>query len=181
MSDAFREQLMKAGLVTKKQAKSAAHEENVSRRKRRKKNKGSAEASPEFSAAQAALEEKRTRDLELNRQREAERLARARQAEAEDLIAKHGLRDTQGEFEYRFSDGGPIKTLNVTSDLRNALATGGVGIARAKKGYRLIPRATALMVEERSADHLVLLNEPDAPDGDDDPYAEFKVPDDLVW
>jgi uncharacterized protein len=181
MSDAFREQLLKAGLATKKQAKAAAHEENVSRRKRRKKKKGDVEASPDCGAAQAALEEKRGRDLELNRQRDVERAARARQAEAEDLIARNGLKDTSGEFEYRFSDGGPIKTLSVTSDLRNALAEGGVGIARAKEGYRLIPRETALMVEERSPDHLVLLNEPDGPADDEDPYAAYKVPDDLIW
>lgn len=184
MNDAFREQLLKAGLATKKQAKAVAHEENVGRRKRRKKNKGTPGAETEVSAdqraAQAAAEDKRIRDKALNEEREANRKAEALQAEVDDLIAKNRLNDTKGEIAYQFVDDRKVKRVLVTEAVRKALAEGDTGIADLKGAYVLVSRDIALKVEERCPERLVWLNDPEEPD-ENDPYSEYKVPDDLVW
>ncbi|MCF6285720.1 MAG: DUF2058 domain-containing protein [Candidatus Hydrogenedentes bacterium] len=183
MNNAFRDQLLKAGLTTKKKAKAAAHEENVSSRKRRRKKKGGAEVtegSSDSSAAQAALAAKRDRDKALNQERDAERHSEALEAEVDDLIAKNRLRDTRGDIGYKFSDGGTIKTILVTAEVQRALSDGVMGIAWGKDGYSLVPHDVALRIEERVPNRLVLLNDSVAPDGDD-PYAEYTVPDDLMW
>ena len=184
MNNAFREQLLKAGLATKKQVKAASHEENVGRRKRRKKKKGGAEiaeASSELSVAQSVLAEKREQDKALNRQRDAARRTEALEAEVDDLIAKNRLKDARGDIGYKFPDGVTIKTILVTAAVQRTLAEGNTGIIRGKDGYCLVPRDVALRIEERIPSRIVLLNDLDEPADDDDPYAEYKVPDDLMW
>lgn len=180
MSDLFRDQLLKAGLATKKQAKAVLHEENKSRRKRRKKQGGDVAETPEQAAARAALEEKRERDRALNQAREAEREARARDAEVDNLIADHRLRDTDGDVPYKFPDGDTIKTIRVSAATQRDLAAGAIGIVDGAPGYCLVRRDTALAIEERVPDRLVLLFEPETVE-DDDPYSEYEVPDDLMW
>lgn len=181
MNDLFREQLLKAGLATKKQVKAAAHEQNVSRRKKRRKGAEAGEESDVAEAARAAAAEKQARDKALNRQREETRAAQAKIAEADALIADNLLRQTGGDVPYKFPDGAKVKTLYVSSEVQRALASGNHGIVRTREGYGLVSRATALAIEERCAERLVLLNEPDDPKDEDDPYGDYVVPDDLMW
>tara|TARA_R110001592_G_scaffold210699_4_gene462330 strand:- start:1373 stop:1918 length:546 start_codon:yes stop_codon:yes gene_type:complete len=181
MNDLFREQMLKAGLVTKKQAKAVAHEENVTRRKRRKKKSGEGEVPEIEESVSAALEAKRIRDKELNLQREAERAARAVEAEVSDLIRPNILRDVKGDLGYKYTDASTIKTLYVSKEIQLDLASGAIGIVRGPDGVVLVPRETALRVEERAANRLLLLNDADESSDEDDPYAAYKVPDDLMW
>jgi uncharacterized protein YaiL (DUF2058 family) len=182
MNELFREQLLKAGLATKKQAKAAAHEENVARRQRRKENEGAPEApTAEQLAAQTALEEKRERDRQLNLEREAEQRRQALHAQSDELIKQNVLRKTKGEVEYKFADEGKVKRLFVTQGIRLQLGNGEIGIVWGSGGYHLVPRDVAEKIEERTPDRLILLNDPEKALSPGDPYAEFPVPDDLMW
>ena len=182
MNDLFRDQLLKAGLATKKQAKAAAHEENLARRQRRKESDGEGDApTPEQLAAQKALEEKRERDRLLNLAREAELKVQALHAQSDDLIKQYGLRNTKGPVDYKFADEGKIKTILVSPEIQQQLRDGVSGIVWGSGGYHLVPRAAAEKIEERTPDRLVLLNDSVASISPDDPYAEFPVPDDLMW
>lgn len=179
MNDLFRDQLLKAGLATKKQAKAAAHEENVSRRKRRKDHAGPAnEETPEQVAAREAIEAKRERDRQLNLEREAAQQAQARHAQSDDLIRQHRIRDFKGTIEYKFPDEGKVKTLLVTREIQKGLGGGELGIVWGEGGYHLVPREAAERIEERTPDRLVLLFDKDGGADPEDPYA---VPDDLMW
>lgn len=182
MNDLFREQLMKAGLATKKQAKAAAHEENMARRQRRKERDGADDIpSEEQLAAQRALEEKRERDRLLNLEREAEQKAQALHAQSDELIKQHALRHTKGPIDYKFADEGKVKRLSVTQEIQKELRDGITGIVWGPGGYHLVPRAIAEKIEERTPARLVVLNDAPGEPSPDDPYAEFPVPDDLMW
>jgi uncharacterized protein YaiL (DUF2058 family) len=182
MNDLFREQLLKAGLATKKQAKAAAHEENIARRQRRKESDGAEDApTPEQVAAQKAMEEKRERDRLLNLEREAEQRAQALHAQSDDLIQQHALRNIKGPVDYKFADEGKVKSLLVSAEIQHQLRDGVTGIVWGSGGYHLVPRAIAEKIEERTPARLVLLNDTDDSVSADDPYAEFPVPDDLMW
>ena len=182
MNDLFREQLLKAGLATKKQAKAAAHEENIARRQRRKETDGEeAPPTPEQLAAQKAIEEKRERDRLLNLEREAEQKAQALHAQSDDLIKQHALRNTKGPVDYKFADEGKVKSLLVSQEIQIQLRDGATGIVWGAGGYHLVPRAIAEKIEERTPARLVLLNHAQDSLAPDDPYAEFPVPDDLMW
>ena len=50
-------------------------------------------------------------------------------------------------------------------------------------GYEVIPREAALKIQERAPERIVQLNiltESQVPD-EDDPYAAYQIPDDLMW
>ena len=78
--------------------------------------------------------------------------------------------------------------IGLNEDLRGKLASGALAIARIDDRHELIPRAAADKVRERDAAMIVLDHGADAgtdadvPTSEDDAYyAQFKVPDDLIW
>ena len=83
---------------------------------------------------------------------------------------------------------GAIRTLLVNDDLRQKLSSGALVIARLGDRYELLPRAAGDKVRERDASMIVLdhgqhagTESPATTSDDDAYYAQFKVPDDLVW
>ena len=93
-----------------------------------------------------------------------------------------------GESEYRFTADGVIRTVLVDDDQRNKLSSGALVIVRLDDRYELLPRVAADKVRERDAGMIVLDHGRDGDSGvatdaseDDAYYAQFKVPDDLVW
>jgi len=50
-----------------------------------------------------------------------------------------------------------------------------------KDRYHLVPRKTAEKLAERDQAAVVLLNTDSRDDEYDDEYADYKVPDDLMW
>ena len=176
----LQEQLLKAGLVKKSKVAEVAREQAKARIGKAAPTAGDIERE-----AQRARAEKAERDRAL----EAERKAAARISELR-AQARQIIRDKQvprtGESEYRFTADGAIRTLLVDDDIRRKLATGALVIASAGEGYALLPRAAADKVRERDAALIVLDHgqgtEAEAPASEDDAYyAQFKVPDDLVW
>jgi uncharacterized protein YaiL (DUF2058 family) len=175
----LQEQLIKAGLAKKSKVAAVAREQL----KQAKAGAGPSEIALEAERARA---QKAERDRAL----EAERRAQARIAELR-AQARQIVRDKQlpraGEIDYRFTIDGAIRSLLVDDDQRRKLATGAVVIARSGEGYALLPRAAGLQVRERDADCIVLDHglpsdaAGDASSEDDAYYAQFQVPDDLMW
>ena len=49
-------------------------------------------------------------------------------------------------------------------------------------GYEVIPREAALKIQERDPQRIVQLNvQTEEAAAEDDPYAAYKIPDDLMW
>lgn len=176
----LQEQLLKAGLVKKSKVAEVAREQAKARIGKAAPTAGDIERE-----AQRARAEKAERDRAL----EAERKAAARINELR-AQARQIIRDKQvprsGESEYRFTVDGAIRTLLVDDDIRRKLASGALVITRDGDGYALLPRAAADKVRERDAALIVLdhgqAGEGEPPASEDDAYyAQFKVPDDLVW
>lgn len=175
-------QLLKAGLVKKSKVSEVAREQLKARH---------GKAPPEASGIQLDAERARADKAEHDRALDAERKAKARIAElaaqARQIIDDKKL-PRSGEIEYRFSADGAIRTLLVDDALRKQLAAGVLVIARQGERYELLPRAAGDKVRERDASLIVLDhghaagNEAAAPTSEDDAYyAQFQVPDDLVW
>ena len=176
----LQEQLLKAGLVKKSKLAEVAREQHKARH-----GKGA----PVPSEIQRDAERARAEKVERDRALEAERKAQARAAELH-AQARQIVQDRKvprsGEVEYRFTADGAIRTLLVNDDLKKKLSTGALVIARIDDRYELLPRVAADKVRERDAAMIVLdhgqANEPAAATSEDDAYyAQFKVPDDLVW
>lgn len=180
MANPLQEQLLKAGLVKKSKVAQVAREQAKARH-------GKAPATP--SVEQLETDRLRAERAERDRAIAAERNAQARAAEqraqARQIIQDHRVART-GEIDYRFTDGDRIKSLLVNPALRTQLASGALVIVRLDEGYELLPRASADKVHERAPEMIVLDHARMAPASadevaEDDYYAQFKVPDDLIW
>ena len=181
MGGSLRDQLLKKGLVTKKQAKAAAREVREQAKAARKQQKqGLVPDEVHSSAREAAeaLKQKAERDRERNREREAARAHKERTAQVRDLILKHQVRYRKGPIAHNFVHGTRVKTLHVTEDVHRQIASGDLAITVLDNQYYLAPPDVAQKVLERVPEAVLVLNEPPEPADPDDPYA---VPDDLMW
>ena len=178
----LQEQLLKAGLVKKSKVSAVAREQHLARHARAASGPNEVELE-----AQRAREEKAERDRALEAERRQQARTRELRAQARQIIADkrvpHG-----GEIDYSFTASGAIRTLPVSEELRGRLADGTLVIADGGQGFMLLPRAAAEQVRARDAAMIVVdhgaagaAESASASGEDDDYYAQFKVPDDLVW
>jgi len=177
----LQEQLLKAGLVKKSQVAQVAKAQVKARHV-----KGGGGPSEIQLEAERARVEKAERDRALEAERKAQGRVNELRAQARQIIADKRV-PRAGESEYRFTVDGTIRTLLVNDDLRRKLSSGVLVIARVDDRFELLPREAGAKVRERDAAMIVLDHGQDsgAPAAttseDDEYYAQFKVPDDLVW
>jgi uncharacterized protein YaiL (DUF2058 family) len=179
MGNSFGDQFLKAGLVNKDQLNKA---KKSKRKQQKQKNKQKIEKVDEAAvAARQAAADKAARDRELNRQQKQELERRAVQAQVRQLIELNRLPRDAGELGYNFQDGTAIKKIFVTQDIHDKLGRGLLAIARLDDQYQIIPAVVADKIMLRDAGCIVSNASTELEDGEDDPYADYKVPDDLMW
>lgn len=179
MSLSLRDQMLKAGLVNEKQAKQAGKEQ---KRQQRLEKKGAVEIDDtQRQAALKAMAEKQARDQELNRQQQENAERKAFVAQIRQLIEGARLPKLDSEDYYNFVDYKKVKRIAVNPVVRNKLVNGHLAIVKHGQGYEIIPRDVALKVQERDARRIVVLNLEAEEVKEDDPYAAFQIPDDLMW
>ncbi|WP_455425311.1 DUF2058 domain-containing protein [Dryocola sp. LX212] len=174
----LQEQMLKAGLVTsKKMAKvqKTAKKSRVQAREAR-------EAVEENKKAQ--LE----RDKELSEQQKQAALAKEFKAQVKQLIEMNRIVISRGDIGYNFTDNNLIKKVYVDKATQGQLINGRLAIARLstdKNGdseYAIIPASVADKIAQRDASSIVLNSALSTEEQDEeDPYADFKIPDDLMW
>jgi uncharacterized protein YaiL (DUF2058 family) len=181
MSMSLRDQLIQAGLGTKKQAKQAPPPKKAPSRHQ------PPPVSPEKLAALKAQAAKNARDQELNRKQQEKAAAKARRAEVKQLIEQHRLPPVVSEEYFNFADGTRLARLAVTPALREQLIKGAVAIVRYEGHYAVVPESAVARIRERDEHSIVTHETATGPAGaaasaeKDDPYKDFVVPDDLVW
>ncbi len=178
MSNSLQQQLLKMGLVDEKKVKQAKKEKHKQAKQQDKKAVVVDEAA---RLAQQAVAQKAERDRELNRQRKEEAERKALAAQVRQLIEVNRLPGEEGEIAYNFSDGNKVKRLYVTEQVQRQLGLGRLAIVRLDEEYELVPNAVAEKIRQRDESYVVLCNEPEQHSDDDDPYADYKIPDDLMW
>jgi uncharacterized protein len=179
MRNPLQEQLLKAGLVKKSKVAQVVREQTKQRHA-----KGPAAADPARVDARKLEAERAERDRALAAERNAQVRANELRAQIRQIVEAHKL-PRNGEIEYRFVVDGKIRSLLVDPTQRTQLAKGALVIARHEQSFELIPRAAAAKVRERDP-AMIVLDHNDAyaagtREDDDDPYRQFKVPDDLIW
>lgn len=173
----LQDQLLKAGLVKKQDIK------NVNKQQQKQVKKDPAAAVNEAALlAQQAQAEKLAKDRALaEQQKEASRLKEIA-AQIRQIIQHSRIRREQGEVAYHFTDGKLVKKLYVTQPLWDQLSKGQLAIVKLDDVYELVPTKVAEKIVERDAGYLIALHKPDTkPADEDDPYAAYQIPDDLMW
>ena len=180
MSKSLKEQLLAAGLVQQKQVHQADKQKHKQARQQPKAK--AAAPTPAQLEAQKAQADKAARDRELNRQRQADRERRAVIVQLEQIIDSQRLSTQGGETPFRFVVKSKIKKIYVTADQHAALVKGTLGVVRFREAFAVVTRDTAERIAERDARTLLVLRDGTEPDILEDPdYADYKVPDDLMW
>jgi uncharacterized protein len=175
----LQDQLLKAGLIDAKKAKQAQKDQRKNTKMQHKSKE--VVTSEAKLAVQQALLEKQEKDRVLNAEREAQAQKKAIAAQIKQLIILN-KQPRSGDLAYNFTDGKTIKKIMINATLQKRLLNGQLAIAKLAEGYELVPSVVANKIIERDPSVIVSqLAQTAAQPGDEDPYADYQIPDDLMW
>jgi hypothetical protein len=186
MANSLQDQLLKAGLVDDKQVKST----NKAKKKQSKMDRRARVETVDETklAAQQALAEKAEKARGLNKDLNEKALKKAINAQIKQLIARNSLGRNKGDVAFNFTDGSKIKKLYVDDKIQYQLVRGILAIVKQGDQYEIIPAPVASKIAERDSNRIVLLNDPSEEalseqqdEAGEDWYAEYDIPDDLMW
>lgn len=180
----MQEQLLKAGLVSNAKAKAIKTEKNKQQNLQRHHKVEVVDEAKQL--AQQALAEKSERDRLLNLQQQEQARQKEIQAQIKQIIDDNQLKFDlkNAEIAYRFTDGTKVKTLYVTEELREKLANGKLTIVKTETDYVLLLPEAAKKIQERDEKRVLVWNQSQIEKeaiAEDDPYAAYEIPDDLMW
>lgn len=184
MSNSLQDQLLNAGVANKKQAVKAKKAKN---QKVKQRKSGVVVQDDTAKNLRKEQEAKAERDRALNRQRDEKAAQKAIAAQIVQIIEHSRVRRPENsEIRFNFTDGTHVKYLHVTEEQRRHLAKGFLGIAKLGELYEVIPATAVEKIISRDESCIVVWNkgivEIDADFVDEnDPYAGYEIPDDLVW
>ncbi len=174
MANPLQDQLLKAGLVKPHQIKKASKEKRQAQRAN----------TPDAVAEQARLaqQHKAESDRDRNREQVAERERKAQIAQIRQLIETQRVARGGGDSTFQFVDAGKIKKIALHKAQRAQIIGGVLAVVRFDSTYELVPAATAEKIAQRDPGCVVVFNVPSSQENPEtDPYADYPVPDDLMW
>lgn len=183
MAGSLQDQLLNIGVVDKKKVKKSQHQQRKNDNKARQAVKSGKKLEPRMTQQQIeqSAREKQRRDLELNKQRDAERAEKALLAEVRQIILQHTVAiPKEADVAYNFGRDNKIKTIYTTVEQQKQLILGQLAIAVFAEGHVLIPDKIAEKIESRLPD-MVIRIKPEKVLNEGDPYANYHIPDDLMW
>jgi len=175
----LQEQFLKAGLVDKNKVKVANQDKNKQKKVERRTGVQSVD-----EVRLAALETQRRnaeRVRELNAERDAAATQKAIEAQIAQMVQKNRQNKGAGDIAYNFTHDKKIKRLYVSAAVHAHLIAGRLAIVCQGGASELVPRIIADKIAERDPSLVVRANKSSAAIDADDPYAAFKIPDDLIW
>ena len=174
----LQEQMLKAGLVSSKKVAKVQRTAKKSRVQARE--------------AREAVEENKKAQLErdklLSEQQKQAVLSKEYKAQVKQLIEMNRVMPGRGDISFNFTDGSIIKKITVDKLTQTQLINGRLAIARlatqsnGDSEYAIIPAIVAEKIAQRDASSIVLHSAlSQEVQDEDDPDADFKIPDDLMW
>ncbi|MEA3465845.1 MAG: DUF2058 family protein [Thermodesulfobacteriota bacterium] len=158
MGLSLQEQLLKAGLVNKKQLKKAEHDKRVQNKKKKKAGVTTSNAATNKLQQQQSEQAKLDRKLNVERRELAQR--KADQAAAQQMIKLNQLALEEGDVVYHYVDGGQIKRILVSQNIADKLSEGAMGLAVCQEDIVLISDETVIKVLKRDKDSILAYNDP---------------------
>ncbi|MCU7880680.1 MAG: DUF2058 domain-containing protein [Candidatus Thiodiazotropha sp. (ex Lucinoma aequizonata)] len=179
MANSLQDQLLKAGLTDKNKVNKAKKaKQRKEKEQRYKKNKVDDES---VRLAKMAKTKDMERDRELNRRKNEEVEKKAVAAQIRQLVEMNRVPLEDGGITYHFNDDGKVQRIHVTEKLHGQLSRGQLAIVKLDMHYDVIPAGVAEKISWRDAACIIVHNDRELEDDSDDSYADFKVPDDLIW
>jgi len=180
MAISLQDQLLNTGLIKKDKANKAKKEKY--KQSKQQRNSKTAQIDEVTLLAKKTQAEKQEKDRRLNQQTKAEADKKAIAAQIRQLIQLNIQAKDDDGVAYNFSDANKIKTIYVSNTTLQYITNGKLAIVKYAPGYEIVPAAVAEKIKQRDDSYVLVLNEKTQDDtAADDPYADFQVPDDLLW
>ena len=187
MSKSLRDQLLNKGLIDNKKAKAISKQKQQAlKEKHRTKSKTASPAQSTVSVQSNKIrQQQRERDRLLNLEQKQLADQKALSAQIIQLVDQYKLDRGAGELEYNFNDKNIVKKILVTKNISKELSRGRLCIIRVGNAYEVVPKPIADKIHQRDEMAIVVNNEnkreSTTQESNDDFYAQFEIPDDLIW
>ena len=177
VKNALQAQLLKAGLVDTKKAK------KLSKQAQHEHRTGQSDEAQLKEKIKQANQEKIKKDQSLNMEKQRILDEKALKASIIQMIGQHKITDSKGDVTYQFIDENKIKKIYTNQQAYNALVSGSLVIARDHASYALLPKALADRINEKMEGFILVNNaeQTEQVTNEEDPYAAYVIPDDLMW
>ena len=183
MNNPFQEQFLKAGLVNKQQVQKANQKKKKSSSNQQQRSKKAVADEQARLKARKAEQTKTERDRALNKHKQEQAQKKAISIEINNLITDNCVkRDNKCEIAYNFEHRNKVNRIYVNADMKSQVVQGKLGIARIEGRYELVPFSVAQKIQQRNEKRVILfVDEQLQESSENDPYADYQIPDDLTW
>ncbi len=188
MANALQDQLLNIGLVDKKGA--AQSKKDKYKKNKKNRNQKDPVADKNKILAQQQMEEKKKQDKLLNQQKQEKADLKAIKAQIKQLMESNSIHRLQSSdedkkptiVEFNFQDDKLIKRIQVSDQIQKSLVSGSLAITKWEDKYHIVAKAVATKIAQRDEAYIILLNTAnDNTEIVDDEYADYEIPDDLMW
>jgi len=177
----LQEQLLGVGLVDKKKVKKIKAEQLQHKQKVKKGKVSPSNELAHKAELQRQREAKIEKDRALNLEKQNALEQKAVQAQIRQMIEQNRIRKEDGDIAYHFTDDKKVKQLYISQAMHDGLTRGRLAILKLDQQYEIVPEPVAVKISERDASYILVCNNRVQSTLDDDPYADFQIPDDLMW
>ena len=175
----LQEQFLKAGLVDKNKVKLV--NQDKTKQKKVERRTGTVTVDEARVAAQELQRKNAERARELNAQRDAAASQKAIAAQIAQMVKLNRQSKGNGDVAYNFTHGTKIDRIYVSAAVQAHLMAGRLVIVCLGGATELVPRIIADKIAERDPSLVVRVKKVSNEVDEDDPYAAFQIPDDLMW
>jgi len=175
----LQEQFLKAGLIDNKKVKQVNHDK--SKQKKVARQSGSEVVDEARLAALEMQRKNAERARELNAQRDAAATQKAIVAQIAQMVQQNRQSKGHGDLAFNFTHGNKIERMYVSAAVHAHITAGRLVIVCQGGATELVPKIIADKIAERDASLVIRVNKANTEIEADDPYADFKIPDDLMW
>jgi uncharacterized protein YaiL (DUF2058 family) len=180
VTGSLQDQLLNAGLADKKKANKIKKDKQKSAKIQRRSKVEQVDET-KLQVQQSRLE-KIERDKQLNEERKALSEKKAIVAQVKQLIEVNRISRQGAEIDYNFTDQTKIKKILVDKVMLEQLSRGRLAIVELDNKYEVVPVVIADKIKQRLPERVIVSIQVESDDVDeDDPYADYKIPDDLMW
>ena len=178
VKNALQAQLLKAGLVDNKKAK------KLTKQVQHEQRLGQNDDAALKADIDRAKQEKIAKDQALNSEKQRILEEKALKASIIQMIKQHKIKETEGDVAYQFIDENKIKKVYLSQQVYNALVSGSLVIAKDQESYAYLPKVLAEKIDHKMTGFILVNNNTEKNDqttDEEDPYAAYVIPDDLMW
>ena len=180
----LQDQLLKAGLTTKQKTRQA----NSDKRKKNKQKRSGVEheATLQEQVRQdlaKAKVDKLAKDTALNDEKKLQLNAKEQFLRIKQILDHHQIKNVFGDAIYNYTSDVKIKKLALDHDTHKALINGRLALCGLDDVTYIVTSETADKLSKLDNNIILVQNDKVEDEGLDesDPYADYQIPDDLMW